>query len=602
MRSYLSLIPIAAKVHRRQNRMTFLCIVFAVFMITAVFSLAEMGVRMEGTRLIEKHGVEALKSLSENAAVLNYFLIAAVLFLLVLVAGVLMISGSMNSSVAQRTKSFGTMRCLGMSRRQVVRYVRLEALYLCKTAIPIGVALGILLSWILCAVLRFLVGEEFTTIPLFGVSLIGILSGVLMGVITILLAAASPAKRASKVAPVTAASGVLAQSGATDGMSSACSRNIVTVLGFHHAVSARKNLFLMIGSFALSILLFLSFQVVTELVDYMLPQSAANSDFTIASSDGSNTIDSALIGRLSPMDGVRRVFGQRCLLDFSAEINRQAEPIDLISYGDFELTCLKENGLLERSRDLQNVLGNGGQVLAVGNGKLPIASGDVVQINGKETTIAGLLRYNPFTSDGSPDERVTLIASDETFLALTGVSDYAVVLLQTVRDIPEEAVAALCQASEGNGEWKDVRSQSTGNTRTCFMLLVYAFVAIIALVTLLSIMNNISMSVSAKTKQYGVMRATGMSEKQLKRMIAAEAATYAGLGLLVGCLAGLPLSRWLYGYLITAHYSFAVWRVPVVSILMICLFAFLSVLAAIHAPIKCMQHISLTETIGGYAE
>ena len=39
MKSYLSLIPISAKVHRRQNRMTLLCIVFAVFMVTAVFSI-----------------------------------------------------------------------------------------------------------------------------------------------------------------------------------------------------------------------------------------------------------------------------------------------------------------------------------------------------------------------------------------------------------------------------------------------------------------------------------------------------------------------------------------------------------------------------------
>ena len=43
MKSYLSLIPISAKVHRRQNRMTLLCIIFSVFMVTAVFSMAEMG-------------------------------------------------------------------------------------------------------------------------------------------------------------------------------------------------------------------------------------------------------------------------------------------------------------------------------------------------------------------------------------------------------------------------------------------------------------------------------------------------------------------------------------------------------------------------------
>ncbi len=51
MRSYLSLIPISAKVHRRQNRMTLLCIIFAVFMVTAIFSMAEMGARIEQSRL-----------------------------------------------------------------------------------------------------------------------------------------------------------------------------------------------------------------------------------------------------------------------------------------------------------------------------------------------------------------------------------------------------------------------------------------------------------------------------------------------------------------------------------------------------------------------
>ena len=64
MKSYLSLIPISAKVHRRQNRMTLLCIVFAVFMVTAVFSMAEMGFRMEQARLVGKHEVSLLETYS----------------------------------------------------------------------------------------------------------------------------------------------------------------------------------------------------------------------------------------------------------------------------------------------------------------------------------------------------------------------------------------------------------------------------------------------------------------------------------------------------------------------------------------------------------
>ena len=38
----LSLIPISAKVHRRQNRMTLLCIIIAVFLVTAIFSMGRL--------------------------------------------------------------------------------------------------------------------------------------------------------------------------------------------------------------------------------------------------------------------------------------------------------------------------------------------------------------------------------------------------------------------------------------------------------------------------------------------------------------------------------------------------------------------------------
>ena len=68
------------------------------------------------------------------------------------------------------------MRCLGMSRQQIIRFVRLEALNWCKTAIPVGVGLGIVITWILSAVLRFAVGEEFSEIQLFAISPVGIIS------------------------------------------------------------------------------------------------------------------------------------------------------------------------------------------------------------------------------------------------------------------------------------------------------------------------------------------------------------------------------------------------------------------------------------------
>ena len=56
MKSYLSLIPISAKVRKRQNRMTLMCIIIAVFLVTTVFSMVGMMVDMEKSEMIKSHG------------------------------------------------------------------------------------------------------------------------------------------------------------------------------------------------------------------------------------------------------------------------------------------------------------------------------------------------------------------------------------------------------------------------------------------------------------------------------------------------------------------------------------------------------------------
>lgn len=600
MKSYLSLIPISARVHRRQNRMTLLCIIFAVFLVTAVFSMADMGVRMEERRLMAKHADLNLQDLTDSAMGQSIYLIAAVLFVLILIAGVLMISSSINSNVAQRTKFFGMMRCIGMSKQQIVRFVRLEALNWCKTAVPIGLVLGIAATWVLCAVLRFVVGEEFSHIPLFGVSVIGIISGIVVGIVTVLIAARSPAKRAARVSPVTAVSG---NSESTSGVHHAVKTHVLkieTALGIHHAVSAKKNLLLMTGSFALSIILFLGFTVLIDFVNCLMPQYSNTSDITIAGSDSSNSIDGKLLGTLSSMEGVKRVFGRKSAFDVQAEINKenlQASKIDIISYDEFDLDCLTEDDMLKKGSDIAKVYGDSHYVLATWDKDSPLAIGDNIQVGDKEVEIAGLLKYDPFNSDGSTQGKITLITSSKTFQRLTGKSDYSLVMIQLSKNATEENVQAIRQLADKKYTFSDQREQNTSGTYMAFVFCIYGFLTIITLVTVLNIVNSISMSVSARIKQYGAMRAVGMDARQITKMIAAEAATYALSGSIVGCTVGLSISRALYYFLITSHFHYAVWSVPVGDLAIILLFVLVAALAAVHTPAKWIRTMAITETI-----
>ncbi len=600
MKSYISLIWISAKKHKHQNIMTRLCIMFSVFMVTAVFSMAEMGARMEQNRLTEKHGSFTVQYLLSTDMGQSLFLIAIVLFILILIAGVLMISSSIHSSVAQRTKFFGMMRCIGMSKKQMICFVRLEALSWCKTSVPIGIILGVVASWIFCFILRFLVGEEFINIPLFKISLIGILSGAVMGILTVFIAASAPAKQAAKVPPVVASSGNAENIQQVHHILYTRFLKIPIALGISHAISAKKNLILITSSFALSIILFLSFSVLVDFVGYLMPQPASTSDIDISSTDGSNSIDYDFVEEISSMQGVEHVYGRRTAFEIPAEVLGEStynKSVDIVSFDDYDLECLQKDDMLQKGTDISKIYKNTGYVLATWDNNCTWKIGDIIKIGNEKLEIAGLLNKDLFSENGLTNGKLTLITSDETFKKLTGVSDYSLVMIQTAKNATEKNIEEIKNAVGDSYIFMDKREQSTFGTYIAFLFCIYCFLGMVALVTMFHIINSISMSVSSRTKQYGFMRAVGMDGSQITKMIAAEAFTYAFLGCIVGCIIGLPISKILCKILILDHFQYAFWDFPIVQVIIIILFVISSSAIAVYSPSKKLRKITITDII-----
>jgi ABC-type antimicrobial peptide transport system permease subunit len=517
-----------------------------------------------------------------------------------MIAGTLMISSSINTSVTQKTNFFGMMRCIGMSKKQVVHFVRLEALNWCKTAIPIGVVIGILFTWGLCATLRFIVKDEFSNIPLFGVSLIGIVSGILVGIITVLLSASSPSRRASKVSPVSAVSGNSENYKTSKHTLNTNIFKIETSLGIHHATSLKKNLVFMTGSFALSIILFFGFLGLVDFIGYVMPQSSSSPDISISSNDHTNSIDGTLLDTIGNMDGVKQVFGRRSSLDVPAQLeknNISYDLIDIISFDEFELAALKKDKMLKKGSNISKVYGNSNYVLATWDKDSSLKIGDKILVNDKELEIAGLLKYDPFSTDGLTDGKITLISSGNTFTSLTGITDYSLVMAQTENNITDEEISAIRNIIGENYTFSDTHDQQTAGVYLAFVFCVYGFLTIIALVTVSNIINSISMSVSAKIKQYGAMRAIGMDEHQITKMIVAESCTYAITGTIIGCVIGVLLNRCIYTTLIESHFNYAIWNIPVIPIVVIAVFVLVTVFVASYSPAKRIHKISVTDTI-----
>ena len=139
------------------------------------------------------------------------------------------------------------------------------------------------------------------------------------------------------------------------------------------------------------------------------------------------------------------------------------------------------------------------------------------------------------------------------FDRIMGNTKYGLIGIQLDSNATEETIAEIRSLENDDIIITDQRESNKQNNATylAVRIVCYGFLATVGIISLFNIVNSISMSVSARIKQYGAMRAVGMDNRQLKRMISAEAYTYAISGLIVGCGIGLSLNRFLYNRLIT---------------------------------------------------
>lgn len=520
---------------------------------------------------------------------LSIYGLAAALFILVLFAGVLMISSCMNSNIAQRTQFFGMMRCIGASKKQVMRFVRLEALNWCRIAIPAGCALSLVCTWAVCMVLRYLVRGEFAEFS-FRISPVGLVCGVLVGTVTVLLAAHAPAKRAAAVSPVAAVTGNTQTGHRIVRAANTRLFKVESALGVHHAVSARKNLILLTLSFALTVTLFMAFSACFDIIKKLLPSVGSFApDVEIVGADNTNAMDRSIKEEIAAILGVEAVLGNSIAFDIPVEVNGKPGLIDLISYDDYMFASAEKSVV---SGDLSKVTGGSDYALTIFNDGSRLDTGDRIDMEDCEITIACVVSEG-IGGWGNP----LVVCTEETFTRLTGEDKYMMVNAVFGKDATEETVRAV-EALSGENDFYDRReeNQDSYGSYWVFRIAAYGFLTIIAMITVFHIMNSISMSVSAGMRQYGAMRAVGMSMKQMTKMIAAEALTYALCGMAFGLAGGLTIHRLIVTRLLITHFGGS-WKIPAEPMAEILLLFVLSCIAAVYVPVKRLRAMAVTETI-----
>lgn len=274
---------------------------------------------------IEKNKVQQNKYLmaalgqSKDSYVTQLYSIAGVLFILILVAAILMIASSFNTTVMKRIRFFGLMRCIGASKSQVKRYVLYEGLRFSFKAIPIGLLSGTVTVWILSAFLRNVNPTYFSEMPVFNISLISLISGASVGFLSVILASFSPSKKASRVSPLSAINGQINQSNNQVYKKSANikGKKVEIAMGMYHAYMRKKNLFLMVASFSISIVLFLCFSVEIDFMNQAIkPARPWTPDLSIISKNNTQSIPTDMLNKVMANPDVKRAYDELFLIVF----------------------------------------------------------------------------------------------------------------------------------------------------------------------------------------------------------------------------------------------------------------------------------------------
>ena len=538
----------------------------------------------------ENVAILGILGMSSSSYVVGLYSVAFFLVILVMLSGILMIAGSMNSNIAERTQYFGMLRCIGTSKAQMKHIVRLEALNWCKKAIPFGIVIATVASWGICAILRYVIGGEWENMPVFKLSPIGIISGTVIGIITVLIAANAPAKRAAKVSPV---AGVLGNTEHRNTKKAANTKlfKVENALGIHHAVSQKKSLIMMTGSFALSMILFLSFSVMIDWIGHALNSNKPYSpDMTVFAEGYASVLPQELVTEIGKIDGIKYVYGRMHICDeitSTKDVNR----MDLISYEGLQFDWAKDDYL---SGDMEAVIHGNDSVMVVFDKANPLTLGDKIWYRGKELTVAAVLGDSPFATTDIP----TVLCSEETFRKLTGIDEYAIIDIQVSQKADSNIDQEIRKIIGDDRKLSDGREskRSVNSTYLAFSLLVYGFLGMIALITVFNINNSISMSVTARNKQYGIMRAIGMDNRQICKMICAETLTYAISGMLTGGILGLLLHRKFFRLIISAYFG-TPWTVPVKELLIIMIVMVFACVTSVVKPVKRIVSNTVTETI-----
>jgi putative ABC transport system permease protein len=586
------------------------------------------------------------KDVQDNMKFVQYFLLG--FGFIALGVGAFVIFNTLSITLAQRIRELATLRTLGASRRQLKRSVLIEGLVMGVFASVTGLFLG------LAAGLNGLFKAFGIDLPQASTQIQTrtVIVALGLGVVITLIASLSPARRATRIAPVAAlregatlpprlgarkpaipltivaVSAVLLVAGAISGASIGTSMLLTGVgaLGLFLGVimiasrlvrplaklvggparrfggppgrlassNATRNTTrtattagaLMIG---LALVALVATIASSSRASYRnADEKAVSADYVVTSKSGFDTIPTGAGRAVAHVAGVESVsavrhdeakaFGAKATVEGVAPNLAETVHVDWSQGSDAVIPRLGANGAIvsKAYADDHGLRVGSAFTLTSSNGRpVPVR---VAAISDPEGDLLGDVLISQASFDAHfprpSDMYVFVRTADGTSSAVTQGIDRAVAAFPEVD-------------SHTRSGWIDFR----GKDAQKFLTLLYVLLALSVIVSLFGMVNALVLTVFERTREIGMMRAVGMTRRQVRRMVRHESIITA----LIGAGLGLPLGVAIAGAMAAALDTPFV--LPIQTLVIVTIVAIIAGVLAAIAPARRASRLNVLNAL-----
>ncbi|MGH4123680.1 MAG: ABC transporter permease [Clostridium sp.] len=549
--------------------------------------------------------------------------VSIILYIVISIVASVIIYNIFNMSVIERIREFGMLRAIGASPSKIKMLVLGEGLILGFIFIPLGIIIG---NFVVKGIIILMSGyKDFSRIMHIPKS--GIIVSFIVGFLTIIIGVYSPAKKASEISPMEAinSNNNLQLKGKNIKENSRMKKIINKNFGFTADMAYlnlnrnKKRFITTVVSLSISIIMFMLVNYLINAADPINSIKAKmGGDFVISVAEDQPNyyLSDSELDDIKDIKGIDKIVklktstslmqvekelvtsngvkflakasksSQESIYDF--EKQRYKFKTEIRGYTLEDLDNIKENiiqGKMDKEKMLKEPMIILGQNLNYSNyTKLKV--GDKIQLSycaydedgrfkdykSEIFTIGALLKEDFNTYDAQSNN--VIIVSDkvaEKYLNIKGYQNVKVTLSKNANyDEVEKTLKQRLIKHRGAGlvSYKEALEKAKKNSLQV-SLIMYSFVIVVAIVSMVNLLNIMSMNILLRKKEIGMLRAIGFGNDEVKKMIRAEGMFYGVASGFLGTALGTVLSFILFVLARKSLTQGMTWSLPIFTIIVL---------------------------------